>query len=332
MRKQIPLFLAAVIMLGLLYAFHTELAMQSIATDSGFDTSYDSGGGYSGGSDSWSSYDSSSSSGGGDLTYELPPVGAMILISSIVLALFVITAIVLLVKEGWKKGKIDVLVALAFYVGIDVLILFPLYVITLFVIAMVIFVLYMSLSSSPKKTKISSIRSSKKYKEIPLEEGDQELVNESYIVFYNVQMAWMNFDYDALKNLVTDELYNMYCNQLDTLKIKNQKNIMNQFELTRIFLVKKEKKDDLITFQVQLEVSFYDYIVDEKEKVVRGNKNRKVHMTYLLTFVYNEKSIECPGCGASLDGKQTTCPYCGSPIQAVGNSIRLSKKEVLEQR
>ncbi len=330
MRKLVPFYVAAIFMMVLLCSFQKEIYFSSLATDSGFDTSYDSGGDYSGGSDSWSYYDSSTGSSG-DLTYEIPPLSSIVITSLVILVLFIITAAVLLIKTGWKKGKIDVLVALIFYVGIDIFILFTLYVVTFFAIVLVLFALYSAITS-PKKKRTSSKKTKRRYQALPLDEKDQKLMDECYQVFYDIQMAWMNFDYDALKQLVTDELYHTYCNQLDTLKIKNQKNVMNQFEPINIFLVKKEKRNSLVTFHVQLEVGFYDYIVDENGNVVRGNKNKKVYMTYLLTFVYNEKSIECPGCGASLDGKQTTCPYCGSHIQAVGNSIRLSKKEVLEQR
>ena len=77
MKKQLPLLLSAIFIVALLLLFDGEIAQNSLATDSGFDTSYD--GGSSWGSDSGWSSDSSwdygysgssnsySSSGGDDI-------------------------------------------------------------------------------------------------------------------------------------------------------------------------------------------------------------------------------------------------------------------------
>ena len=77
----------------------------------------------------------------------------------------------------------------------------------------------------------ASTRSSREalYKEIeddkilgmPLEEF-KALVFEKY---KDIQIAWMNFDYNTLRSKLTDELYNQYAMQLDTMKVKNEQNI-----------------------------------------------------------------------------------------------------------
>ena len=41
----------------------------------------------------------------------------------------------------------------------------------------------------------------------------------------------MEFDYNKLKEILSDELYNPYEVDLEVLKTKNQKNIMKDFEL-----------------------------------------------------------------------------------------------------
>ena len=70
-----------------------------------------------------------------------------------------------------------------------------------------------------------------------------------------------------------------------------------------------------------------DYIIDATTKeVIRGDKNKELTNTYLLTFVRNSsikteasdgevKTTNCPNCGAptqiTSSGK---CEYCGSVI------------------
>ena len=54
-------------------------------------------------------------------------------------------------------------------------------------------------------------------------------------------------------------------------------------------------------------------------------------MTYLLTFVSNDKEIEkCPHCGAQLEKGSTICAYCKTTIQSA-NQMKLAKKEALKQ-
>lgn len=54
---------------------------------------------------------------------------------------------------------------------------------------------------------------------------------DAYHIYRQLQVAWMNFDYDKIKELVSDEMYNMYVNQLETLKVKNQKNMMEEINM-----------------------------------------------------------------------------------------------------
>lgn len=112
----------------------------------------------------------------------------------------------------------------------------------------------------------------------------------------------MNFDYDALRELVTDELFNMYQTQFYPLELKHQQNIMSDFKLKEEYLVSINKENDITTVEILLKVAFFDYIVNKDKKTIRGNKYRKVMMTYLLTFVYNEMATDkCPHCGAKLE-------------------------------
>ncbi len=89
-------------------------------------------------------------------------------------------------------------------------------------------------------------------------------------------------------------------------------------------------ENNITTVEILLKVAFFDYIVNKDKKTIRGNKNRKVVMTYLLTFVSNEEALEkCPHCGAKLLDGVTVCAYCKSIIQSITVRMKLAKKEVL---
>ena len=150
--------------------------------------------------------------------------------------------------------------------------------------------------------------------------------------FVAIQNAWMEFDYDKLRELCTDELYNTYTSQLDTLKIKNGKNIMSDFDQEEIKIVGINKQNKLVTVEVYLRVTFYDYVINQKSKeVIRGTKDRKLTNNYEMQFVRKQdnskKKTKCPNCGAEIDTVTSTkCEYCGSTIVVDANEFVLSKK------
>lgn len=323
-----------------MYAFHTELAMQSIATDSGWDVDYDSGSSYDYDYDSGSSYDddydydydyydsdSSHSSSSGSYSGDVD-LGTVIFAITFVLVVIVIITVASHSKTTRKKSLKKLNIALLLGVAWLVLILFPSFAPVLFVGLLFVLLFggfFFSMFSKKQDIKIYDELPPSHYVSTP---EDQKYLELGYKIFRDVQMAWMNFDEDTLRKLVTDELYHTYQNQLGVLKLKGQQNIMKDFVVKKQSIIGKQVEGNVTTLKMQLEVEFYDYVVNDKKEIVRGTDQRKVHMQYLLTFVCDETSSDtCPSCGGKLENAVTVCPYCQSPIQGLGTSMRLAKKE-----
>ena len=164
----------------------------------------------------------------------------------------------------------------------------------------------------------------------------EEFYKKAYDNFVEVQNAWMNFDYNKLRTLLTDELYNVYKSQLKTLRIKKQTNIMNDFELGKMAIIGFEKSGRKYSIRVKAVIRFYDYLVDKTAKVIRGDDRHRLVMTYVLTFVgsISKSQNRCPNCNAVLDNNTSsnTFPYCKSKIISNTHDFLLSKKEAIEQR
>lgn len=165
----------------------------------------------------------------------------------------------------------------------------------------------------------------------------EEFKSEAFNIYKDIQTAWMNFDTDTIRKLTTDEIYNMYSSQLETLKLKGQKNIMKDITLEeeKIIDIKKEKK--IITTSVYLRVKCYDYVIKEKTgETVRGRDKDKIIIEYVLSFVKssvnNKKEEKCPNCGAKVDIKASaTCPYCESTLVKDASEYVMSKKTCVGQ-
>lgn len=161
----------------------------------------------------------------------------------------------------------------------------------------------------------------------------------AFEIYKNVQNAWMNFDEKELRNFVTDEMFNMYLAQMDTMKIKNEKNIISDVVLNEIKITDVNNNNGVISIQAYLDISMYDYLIDiETKKVKRGTQSQKVNINYLITFVKSSKTvkskkIKCPNCGAEIKMNASgKCEYCECNIVVNSNSYVMSKKQNISQK
>ena len=166
----------------------------------------------------------------------------------------------------------------------------------------------------------------------------EEFKKKAFNIYKDIQEAWMNFDTDKIRKLTTDEIYNMYSSQLETLKLKNQKNIMKNIEYVDAKIIDITNINGIITINVYFRVKVLDYVINVKNnKTVRGRDNARLDIEYKLTFVKSEtdnKKIEtCPNCGAPVDiVSSATCQYCGSTLVKTASDYVMSKKTCIGQR
>lgn len=317
-----------------------------IQTDSGWDTDYSSGGSdsYSSseGSD-WSDYDS----GGG--TNKNNP-GSMYFYF-IIMPILVITFFILYPKKvGIFAIAITDISIIVIMLGIPLIIKNSLYpnifnildlvsfiVLIIAVILAMIRTLIFELINEIRihiKSKINKFRVNKqiitkldKYNYFGYHNLN-ELLNILYKQFVEIQKAWMNFDYDKLKTLCTDELFESYKSDLDVLKKKNGKNIMKFFIKRDIYIKDIEKNDDHYIIDLVLDVAFFDYVIDENTKsVIRGKKMSLIGNKYSLQFYcYDDKKIICPNCGSEITGSE--CSYCHTHVGNRNKFVLSTKKKI----
>ena len=207
-----------------------------------------------------------------------------------------------------------------------------------FIILLAIFLIFALLSK--KKNNGSNILSNSAYQDIS-EESLKAILpnltlgylkNMAFGKFVEIQNAWMEFDYDKLRELCTDELYNSYISQLDVLKLKNGKNIMSDFKVLETKITNVVEQNGNVSITVYMRISFYDYVINTlNNTVTRGSNSTKVTNQYIMTFVRSKdsinKDISCPNCGAPVTANTSgECEYCGSTIVKDANDFVLSKK------
>jgi len=177
-------------------------------------------------------------------------------------------------------------------------------------------------------TKLKSVLKeydTEKYKEYDF----KELKNYIYDNFVSVQNAWMNFDYDSLKELCGDELFTSYKSDLEVLKAANNKNIMKKFKRHKCEILDVVEDKKTITIKCALFVSFKDYVVNAKGRVVKGSRFKIFNNLYKLEYVINKKVVDtCPSCGAKIEG--SLCNYCHTVLIDNNDKLVLVNKNLVK--
>ena len=157
-------------------------------------------------------------------------------------------------------------------------------------------------------------------------------------MYVKLQEAWMNFDYETIRSLTTDDLYNSYKTMLESLERKKQKNIVSDIKVYGCNFTNAENEHGKYTVEVELDLAYRDYIVQEKNndyELVRGVVNR-LDVVCLITLVSTEKkeTSTCPVCGGpiSKNNQSDKCKFCGNTIVKENYNWLISKKEIVSQK
>lgn len=164
-----------------------------------------------------------------------------------------------------------------------------------------------------------------------------KFLSNGFNIYMRIEEAWMNFELDKVRDIITDEMFNMYESQLTSMEMKGEQNIMKDFKLLNSAITNASVQNDMLQVTTRYVIEFYDYIIKKDTKqVVRGNSNRKIRMIYEMTFVEKlgkTKLDKCPNCGAPIKVNSAgICEYCNSKIVDDNTEWVMSKKISLYQQ
>lgn len=137
--------------------------------------------------------------------------------------------------------------------------------------------------------------------------------------FLALQSAWSQRDWESVRLLESNELFETHKKQLDEYVSKGHWPILEDQTVDAIFLTKYETDGPYEFLEVRLSAHLMDYVVDDSGEVVSGYPDRVYNRDYRLLFkrtkLKKEAATICPSCHAPLEtGASGICPYCGSLI------------------
>lgn len=153
-----------------------------------------------------------------------------------------------------------------------------------------------------------------------------KFVSWSKNIFITLQNAWTERDWEKVRKLEKEELFEQHNTQLSEYIRLHRINVIERINVNQTFLYKYVRDKNYEHLTVCMNVRMMDYIIDEKSgRVLMGSNKEDIYMTYLLTFMRSNgvksdvmkgvMSASCPHCGAPVDSASAgKCEYCGSVI------------------
>ena len=174
--------------------------------------------------------------------------------------------------------------------------------------------------------------------------NEQALLEKVGNQYIQMQNAWQNKDWEPMRAIMTDALYNQMARQLQALIDAKQTNYVERIAVLETRIVRYAVEGDNDVLVVRLSTRITDYTKDDRtDEIVSGSTTRELFMVYDWKLIrqkdkltLNQPSvtqISCPNCGAPLDINHTgKCPYCGTIVTLSDHDWALSVIKGISQR
>lgn len=143
--------------------------------------------------------------------------------------------------------------------------------------------------------------------------------------FLTIYAHWSNRDWQGVRHLLSDRLYEANTFWLAFYAEKNWFNRLDNITINQMELVKIETDKFYEAITVRIFAACHDYTEDADGKLIGGSKRELRRYSEYWTFVRRIGSVQhsapyslnqCPQCGAPADnmGQTAVCGYCGTKI------------------
>lgn len=142
--------------------------------------------------------------------------------------------------------------------------------------------------------------------------------------FLLLQEAWTALDWDKVRPLETDYLFQQHQYWIRCYKAEGVRNVLEEVAVTRVELAKVSLDRYFDALTVRIFARMKDYTVNASDgKVLSGSPDKLRHFSEYWTFVRrsgvtskDRDATRCPNCGAPLDKVTHSgdCEYCHTRI------------------
>jgi len=141
--------------------------------------------------------------------------------------------------------------------------------------------------------------------------NDEQFLAFAKNMFIKLQTAWSNRDWEIIRTIESESLYEQHSKQLQEYINKKQINKIERIGVNFAELVSFAQDNEKDILVVALNSSMLDYIIDERSgMILKGSRDNRLTNTYKLIFIRKKGVITESG---TAETKTTNCPNCGAP-------------------
>lgn len=201
-------------------------------------------------------------------------------------------------------------------------------IVTGFIILIIVIVVCIFMLTKLSKQENEYMEVSNKYlKNIGKDYTKDQFASWAFQFYNQIILSVQHENYEYLRDVLADDLYNNYLISIKNAKDRNVKNIVEDMKPIFTKLVSLVIKDDLEIAKVWVKVSYLEYTMNItpsteentiKDRIIMGSKDHKLEKEYMLTLVKGrteKESVACPNCGfVTHIVSQNTCSRCGAVV------------------
>ena len=133
-----------------------------------------------------------------------------------------------------------------------------------------------------------------------------------------LQAAWSARDWERVRPLESEGLFQMHRYWIDAYRAQNLRNLVDEHQITAIEPVKIDHDAFYESITVRLHAQGRDYTVDDAGRIVGGSRDMRrwsEYWTFIRTRAASTAPNRCPNCGAQIAAGATgICDYCGGKL------------------
>ena len=136
--------------------------------------------------------------------------------------------------------------------------------------------------------------------------------------YLEIKLAFSDFNYKRLVELCSKNKYLLYKNELKLLEQVGDKRIFKDLVIVDSKIYDGYKNNEGIRVNMVIKLEYFDYTVDNYNKVTNGSDSIKEDVMVELSFtklLVHKDIEECPNCGSPVTvNSMEFCSYCGTEL------------------
>ena len=153
-----------------------------------------------------------------------------------------------------------------------------------------------------------------------------------FMLYVETQEGRANNATTILKNILSEDLFRQYCEEMEQYRKKEYKYYLYKMQLKNYKITGINYENNILSISIQFELNFFGYLMDlNKKRVISGSKYRAAKKRCQLTFAeyIGTEDIECPNCNAIIKKTNNKCSYCKTVLKDKKEGWVLTKKTTL---